>query len=82
MIDRKSILNESKKLGLPARGKSELLARKISIIKSDPKLWTREDFEIIMSHLSIDQDLSQVGWVLEPTSKNICPTLKHCTTWG
>jgi hypothetical protein len=57
MLDRKWILNESKKLGLPACGKSELLARKITIIKTDPKLWTKEDFEIILPHLSIHQDL-------------------------
>ena len=57
MLDRKWILNECKKLGLPARGKSELLARKINIIKTDPKLWTKEDFEIILPHLSIHQDL-------------------------
>ena len=61
MLDRKWILNESKKLGLPARGKSELLARKITIIKTDPKLWTREDFEIILPHLSIHQDLRVGG---------------------
>ena len=57
MLDRKWILNECKKLGLPARGKSELLARKISIIKTDPKFWTKEYFEIILPHLSIHQDL-------------------------
>lgn len=57
MLDRKCILNECKKLGLHARGKSELLARKISIIKTDPKFWTKEDFEIILPHLSIHQDL-------------------------
>ena len=57
MLDRKWILNERKKLGLPARGKSELLAKKITIIKTDPKLWAREDFEIILPHLSIHQDL-------------------------
>jgi hypothetical protein len=34
-----------------------LLARKIQIIKTDPKLWTKEDFEIILHHLSIHQDL-------------------------
>jgi hypothetical protein len=61
MLDRKWILNESKKLGLPACGKSELLARKITIIKTDPKLWTREDFEIILPHLSIHQDLRVDG---------------------
>ena len=57
MLDRKWILNESKKLGLPARGKSELLARKITIIKTDPKLWTRADFKMVLPHLSIHQDL-------------------------
>jgi hypothetical protein len=57
MLDRKWILNECKKLGLPARGKSELLARKITVIKNDPKNWTKEDFEIILPHLSIHQDL-------------------------
>lgn len=57
MLLRKWIFSESKKLGLPTRGKSDLLARKISIIKTDPKLWTREDFEIILPHLSIHQDL-------------------------
>lgn len=56
MLDRKWISSESKKLGLPARGKSELLTRKITIIKTDPKLWTREDFKIILPHLLIHQD--------------------------
>lgn len=56
MLDRKWVLTESKKLGLPARGKTELLAKKISIIRTDPKLWTIEDFEIILPHLSIHQD--------------------------
>lgn len=57
MLDRKWLLHESKMLGLPACGKSELLARKILIIKTDPKLWSKEDFEIILPHLSIHQDL-------------------------
>lgn len=57
MFDRKWLLNESKILGLPAIGKSELLARKIHILRNDPKLWTKEDFEIILPHLSIHQDL-------------------------
>lgn len=57
MLDRKLLLNESKMLGLPACGKSEMLARKILIIKTDPRLWSKEDFEIIMPHLSIHQDL-------------------------
>jgi hypothetical protein len=57
MLDRKVILSESKKLGLPARGKTELLAKKIAIINTAPTLWTREDFEIILPHLSIHQDL-------------------------
>lgn len=34
-----------------------MLAKKITIIGTDPKLWTREDFEIILPHLSIHQDL-------------------------
>jgi hypothetical protein len=57
MLDRNWLLNESKMLGLPACGKSELLARKILIIKTDPRLWSKEDFEIILPHLSIHQDL-------------------------
>lgn len=61
MLDRKWILTESKKLGLPARGKTELLARKINIIKTDPKLWSIEDFKIILPHLSIHQDLRVGG---------------------
>lgn len=61
MLDRKWILTESKKLGLPARGKTELLARKISIVKTDPKLWTEEDFQIILPHLSIHQDFRSGG---------------------
>lgn len=56
MFDRKWILAESKKFGLPGRGKSELLARKISIVKTDPKLWTEKDFQTILPHLSIHQD--------------------------
>lgn len=57
MFDRKWILSESKKLGLPSRGNSELLAKKILIVKTDPKLWSKEDFEIILPDLSIHQDL-------------------------
>ena len=51
------MLANLKKYGLLAHGKSNLLARKVSIVETDPKFWTKEDFELILPDLSIHQDL-------------------------
>jgi hypothetical protein len=53
---KKWAVRECKSLGIPARGQLEILTRKINILKTHPKLWSKQDFEIILPHLSIHQD--------------------------
>lgn len=56
MIDRNAILKEAKQLGLTARGTTTILNEKINILKTDPKNWTKFQFELIMHDLSVHQD--------------------------
>lgn len=59
MIDRNSILKQAKKLGLTARGTTIILVEKINILKTNPNIWTKFQFELIMNDLSIHQDFRE-----------------------
>lgn len=58
-VDRKTIVARAKELGLNATGATASLAERIRIITSDPKTWTREDFDKIKSNLAIHQDFKE-----------------------
>ncbi|MDI1308887.1 MAG: hypothetical protein PSV17_05575 [Methylotenera sp.] len=58
-MDRKTILKEAKKLGLPARGTTKILSEKIKILKTHPLDWSKLEFELIMNDLSIHQDFRE-----------------------
>ena len=55
-VKRSDIQAEAKSLGLPATGKTEEIQELIGIVKSDPRSWSREQYDLIRPHLSIHQD--------------------------
>jgi hypothetical protein len=57
MVDRKSLQQRAKDLGLPATGTTKEIARMVSIGEKSPYEWTREEFNEIAPHLSIHQDM-------------------------
>ncbi len=48
---------EARRWGLPATGPTEAIARRVAIVMRHPAAWSREDFEIILPHLSVHQDM-------------------------
>lgn len=56
-IFRRRVQFHAKRLGLPASGTTERIARLVRIAASDPQTWSRQDFEEILPHLSVHQDL-------------------------
>jgi hypothetical protein len=55
-VKRSDVQAEAKNLGLPATGKTEEIQELISIVKSDPRSWSREQYDLIRPHLAIHQD--------------------------
>jgi hypothetical protein len=55
-VKRSDVQAEAKNLGLPATGKTEEIQELIGIVKSDPRSWSREQYELIRPHLAIHQD--------------------------
>jgi hypothetical protein len=55
-VKRSEIQAEAKSLGLPSSGKTEEIQELIGIVKSDPRTWTQEQYNLIRPHLAIHQD--------------------------
>lgn len=53
---RADVQSEAKSFGLPATGKTEEIQELVDIVKSDPRTWTREQYDLIRPHLAIHQD--------------------------
>lgn len=51
----------AKSLGLPAIGPTEEIARRCRIVTSDPRTWSREDFDLILPYLAVHQDVRSCG---------------------
>jgi hypothetical protein len=56
-MDRKRAQARAKELGLPATGTTADIADLVRIATSDPRGWSRADFDRIATHLSVHQDL-------------------------
>lgn len=53
----------ARSLGLPAIGSKKKILRYIRIAASNPRAWDREDFNLILPHLSVHQDIRRHGHV-------------------
>lgn len=58
-LSRAQLQAELKSLGLPATGSTANMQKLHSVANTDPRSWSREDFELIMPHLSIHQDMGR-----------------------
>ena len=58
---RARLQHAAKSLGLPATGASEQIARYVRIATSDPRAWSCGDFDMILPHLSVHQDVHSHG---------------------
>ena len=56
-MSRADAIAEAKRLGLPATGATDKIANLVRVATSDPATWSREDFDAILPHLSIHQDV-------------------------
>jgi hypothetical protein len=55
MASRKDVVGQAKAMGLPATGTTDSIANMVRIAQADPRTWSREDFDLIKSHLSVHQ---------------------------
>lgn len=60
-LPRASLQQIARSLGLPATGTSGRIARYIQIATTDPRAWSRKDFDMILPHLSVHQDVHGHG---------------------
>lgn len=60
-LPRARLQQIARALGLPATGTSGRIARYVQIATSDPRAWSRGDFDMILPHLSIHQDVHGNG---------------------
>ena len=56
-LNRRDLQQAAKQLGLPATGCTERIARLLRLATSNPVTWSRENFDEILPHLSVHQDL-------------------------
>ena len=56
-FNRRDLQQAAIGLGLPATGCTERIARRLHIATSNPLTWTRVDFDEILPHLSVHQDV-------------------------
>lgn len=50
-MNRRDLQQTARRLGLPATGRTERIARLLHIATSNPLTWSREDFDEIQSQL-------------------------------
>ncbi len=56
-LNRRDLQQAARRLGLPATGRTERIARLLHIATSNPLTWRLEDFDEILPHLSVHQDV-------------------------
>lgn len=54
---RARLQRTAKSLGLPATGPTQRITRHCRIATTDPRTWSREEFDLLLPHLSVHQDL-------------------------
>lgn len=56
-MDRREAQCLARSLGLLATGSTERIIRLVSLVVADPRTWAHSDFELVLPHLSVHQDV-------------------------